>query len=401
MSDELLESGGGVDTAIDDGGSGASEGGDAFGALQQRMEEGPNPWYSPSVGHILDENGESIINKATGKPFKTMDEYNAQATEQQTAKPQNQQQQQPPKQPDKPFSKSFEDYAFGEKGFSSDRMREIAKVGSDYKYQQELALRATQSYAPLSPKPLPVDPIQKVRDDRAGWEKIAINPLRELRDALIKGGGDPSTVDQYIGPHLKAASDEIEKLYREQFENATLEQANSKLSPKMQEFEAKRIQAESDHNINSLARAYFPEGGKEQFFALINGHNGKDGKWVPGPASNILDGLVKIATKGKEFRSDADIAKAYQDTFKELTADPATAKWLFDVSYNYFKGSNFERGQEMVFTQGKEAANRQQQRMQQTIKTKPGGYTQGQPQADPLEGLPEALRSAYRYQHGR
>lgn len=343
-----------------------------FEAMQKRMEAG-DPWYSDSVDQVLTPDGEPIINPITGKPFKSMDEWNSaqQQPSKETAKPKTEE----PNQAQKPLSKSFDAYVFGEEGFSPDRIRELSKAGSGYTYNNQIAIKATPDL-PGSAAQKAIDPIEQVRKNRDDWSKVIIDPLKGIREALIKSGGvDPAAADSFIAPFLQKATDELNKVYQEQFEKAMVERSESQVKPLAKQAEAKLIESESRYNINRLSTAYYPNGGKDQFFSLINGHNDESGKFVPGPAAHLINLLTRVANRGKKFSNDAEISSAYNDTFKQIMADPDEAQVLFDIVHKYYIGSNFDKAQGEVFKKGKDAAKAESQRIQTTIKTKPSGYS--------------------------
>lgn len=152
----------------------------------------------------------------------------------------------------------------------------------------------------------------------------------------------------------------------------------------------------SNANIEKFSRMYYPTDGKDAFFSLINGsyETGKDGKetFVRGPAADVVDLMVSVASDGKTFKSAEDRAQSYQNIFKKMTADPAKTKTLMNIAHYYYIGKKAGELQKMSYEKGKNVAMQNQQRVNKTIKTRPASYSQPVTSPDD-ENMPSMMRT--------
>jgi hypothetical protein len=398
--DDAVETQDGTDAGFkpSDLGLDASSGqADTFADQQNRME-GDEPWFSPSAGRVVDKDGNVLYDPATGKEFESKEEFDAwmakQAEVAKTAKPENKD----VKKEAVPMSKSFDSYAKGEGDFTPERLAELAKAGSDYKYADELLPRVDATKAAADEKP-PVDPVEAVKANRANWEAVAVNPIKEMRQMLIDNGINQEALDRLISPIMQKQAALVENQYQTAYEKAMLEKVEGKFSPALSKLEEEKQTNLSDANIDRLSRAYFPQGGKDQFFALVNGYKDEKGQFVRGPAASILDVMVNIATGGKTFSSEQERASAYQNTFKKITADGNMSKMLFDLAYKYWLGGQVGVVNKLGFKAGQAAATADQQRIKKTIKTKPASY-QAPANAPDDKDMPDMLRGAMSFAGG-
>lgn len=350
---------------------GASEG-DSFGELQERMAGDETPWYSESEGKVVDADGDIIIDPSTGLPFHSQEEFDAKQQQQATAKPKTEEKP-AVAAPDKPLSRSFDHFAKGDGELTAERMQQLSSAGNDYKYSDELIPQiVAQITGEQSPET--IDPLERVKADKANWEAVAIQPLNEIRTALIAQGADETLVDELLGPVMQKQSALVEKQYAAEHERAMREAIEGKFKPELTKLETERQTTLSNGNIENLARKYYPEGGKDAFFSLINGHYDEKGTFTRGPAAVVVDLLTSVATEGKQFKSEAERSAAYVDNFRKLTADPAKARALFDLAHKYWLGSQIGVVKDTVFAQGRKAAQQDQQRINRTVKTRPASY---------------------------
>lgn len=352
-----------VDTGADDN----------FGAMQDRMDGDDSPWLSDSDGKVYDNDG-NILADADGNPFTSLEDYQAalgqQDTKKQTAKPEtNVEQNQTKTFPD---SQSFDRFAFGEEGVTADKIKQMAEVGSRYKYNDELVLDVDPAYKPEASTS--TDPVEALREEKKSWESIALGPIQKVKQALVDQQADPSLVDQILKPILEEQSQLINNLYQERYEKALEEKLLSKHGEKFSKIEQKELESASIGNIDRLAKMYYPEGGKDAFMALINGHNEKPGdasSFVRGPAAELIDFMVKIDNKGKKFGTEADRNAAYQSTFKNITADKDMANLLFNIAHYMWLGKKSGDVQSIGFNKGKQSAVQESSRRARTMKTRP------------------------------
>jgi hypothetical protein len=352
-----------------------------------------SPWYSSSEGAVVDKDGDVLLNAKTGQPIQSMEEYQKLVDQdkaaQATAKPKTE----TPAQ-DKPMSKSFNAHVSSGKDITPERIQEMAKAGSDYKYNDDLIPKIDTTVQQDKQAEKVVDPIESVKEQRKQWEAIAINPLKEVRDALIAQGADPALVDSaIIGPVMQKQVALVESQYQVEYEKALRSSIEGKFNPTLSKIESDKIANASNANIQALAAKYYPEGGKEAFFSLINGHYDEKGTFVRGPAAQVVDLMSIIAMDGKLFKNEADRNTAYADTFRKITADPAKARALFDVAHYFWIGKQSIAAQNILFQKGKEAAQKETQRVQRTVKTKPASY-QAPSTVENDENMPDILRAS-------
>jgi hypothetical protein len=244
----------------------------------------------------------------------------------------------------------------------------------------------------------PIDPVERVKQDRQNWEAIAVSPIVTIQSTLVQKlidqGADPSYAQEFvnsvIAPELQKQQALVEGHYQESFENALQEKVTNPFTSKLSEYEQKEQQAASMNNIDQLSKQYYADGGKDAFFALINGYNDSSGKWVRGEAAHVVDMLVSASIGDKKFKSDAERSSTYADTFRKFTADPAKARALIDTAHYYYLGKNIDKAKQLAFKQGQQAVQQQQKLVQRTVRSKPASYSANQ---DSLE-IPEILRMA-------
>jgi hypothetical protein len=385
---------GNTEAAVADGGSKQAD--DNYSALQDRMagEVEDTPWYSPSEGKVVDNDGR-VLTDANGQPYRSMSDYEkARAQQASTAKPKTPEAKQPPK----PMSRSFDAIMAGEQPFTPERLFELSKAGGEYKYADELIPKieqVQQQVAAAQQQSAPTDPVEVVNQQRAQLDARMVQPLVKVRQWLLSQGADAALVDAQIGPMLKEQQELIESHYKTEYQKALEEKLARPVKEQQSKLESERTQANAMANIERVARAYWPKEGKENFFALINGHyeTGADGKeaFVRGPSAQILDLLSAVSNDGKSFKTAEERTTAYANMFHKISADPAKARALVDIAYNYWLGRKAAELQKLSYTKGKQAAQQTQQRVQRTIKTKPASYQQ--PSTDEDEkGMPLMLK---------
>jgi hypothetical protein len=387
--DEIVETG---DQTAAESGTGSH---DNFGAMQDRMagDGKDSPWYSSSEGAVVDKDGDVLLNAKTGQPITSMDEYQKLVDQdkaaQTTAKPKTE----TPVQ-EKPMSKSFNAYVSAGKDITPEKIQEMAKAGSDYKYNDDLIPKIETATTQDKQPEKVVDPVEAVKEQRKQWEAIAVNPLKKVRDALLSQGADPALVDSaIIGPVMQEQMALVDRQYQTEYEKALRSSIEGKFNPTLSKIESDKLNNASNANIQALAAKYYPEGGKEAFFSLINGHYDEKGTFVRGPAAQVVDLMSIIAMDGKSFKNEAERNTAYADTFRKITADPAKARALFDVAHYFWIGKQSIAAQNILFQKGKEAAQKETQRVQRTVKTKPASY-QAPSTVEDDENMPDILRAS-------
>lgn len=346
---------------------------DNYSAMQDRMDGDDSPWLSDSDGKVYDNDG-NILADADGNPFRSLEDYHAAANQNkqqdQTAKPQTNE----PQNQTKPFSdsQSFDRFAFGDEGVTADKIKQMAEIGSKYKYNDELVIAVDPSYKPEAS--VSDDPIEALREERKSWESIALGPIQKTRQALLEMQADPAVVDQVLKPILEEQNQLINNLYQERYEKALEEKLLSKHGEKLSKIEQKELDGASAGNIERLSKMYYPEGGKDAFMALISGHNEKPGdpsSFVRGPAAELIDLVVRLDNKGKKFGSEADRNAAYKSTFRDVTADKDMANLLFNLAHYVWLGKKSGDVQSIGFNKGKQSAVQENSRRMKTMKTRP------------------------------
>lgn len=387
-----------IDTQ-DNSGSGAesatevinSDNGDTNAAIQDRMATDDNPWYSPSEGKVVTPEGEVVVDEK-GNHFASMDafeKWNAAKTAASTAKPKTEPGAQT-KQPE-PLSTSFDSHISGGKELTPELLQEMSKAGSDYKYADDLIPKLDPTLATQQEQQV-VDPVERVKAERKNIEAVAIQPILDIRQLLIDQQADPATVDKLLAPIIQKQRAMVDTHYQASYEKALEERMDGKYGSKLSAVDAEKLQNASDANIEAMSRKYYPKGGKDAFYALINGNYGEpgaDGKkpFVRGPAAQVIDLLASVALDGKKFKTEQERTSAYANTFRKITADPAKAKALFDIAHNYWLGKNTPNALKMVYNKGKQSAANDQQRVQKTIKTPPASFAP--PATDSDDGMPK------------
>jgi hypothetical protein len=369
--------------------------------LQERMGGDNIPWYSPSEGKVVDINGEVIVDPETNKPFKSMDEFERwKATQNVNKSPATPEQ----KSPVTPMSKSFDSYMTPDGKLTPEQLIEISKGGLDYKYADDLVPKVTplpNGQQPVQPV-APVDPVERVKAERIQLDSITIKPIQEIRDALIKQGGDINLVDQLLAPILQKQTAMVQSHYENEYQKAIEERLDSKYAPRLSQIDEKERNNASIANIEALARKYYPQGGKDALFALVNGYNetGADGKqtFVRGPSALVMDLLESIASDGKNHTTEKARNDSYAETFKKITADPAKARAFVDIAHFYWLGRKVQDAQGLSYQKGKAAAQQQDQLKQRTIKTKPASYAAPVTDEGDDKKMPSMLRMAMQAQ---
>jgi hypothetical protein len=387
---------GGTATATVDN-SGSTGENNSFSELQDRMAGDDSPWYSPSSGAVVTKDGVVLVNPKTGEPYRSEDEYFAHQKEidakKNTAKPKTL----PVKpQPQKPMSKSFDFYVRGEESeLSDEKLRELAKNGSDYQYRNDLVPKvavAKQQSQQQSNTEQKIDPVEQVEKDHQVLIGLVVNPLREIREALIAQGANPQAVDEIFGDRLQKSVDLVEGEYKKAYRKAMQDSVSGPVNERLSLADQKEQQSIAEKNVTTLSQKYYPNGGIDQFYSLINGYKDEKDQFVRGPAAQVVDLLVSIASEGKTFENEKERTKQYSDIFRKITADLPKAKALFDIAHNYYLGKQLNAAKNMLFSKGKEAALKDQQRIQKTIKTRPASYSAPQ-NVDNEAGVPQLLRT--------
>jgi hypothetical protein len=398
VADDLdTQDGGGVaveETAGAPEGAGTEgEGGDIQDRMAEPLEE--TPWYSPSTGAVVDKDGNPYINPKTDKPFTSMAEYEAAVAasgqSNSTAKPKNETQKPAPQAA--PMSKSFEHYIAENGKIDAKVLGEMAKIEAAYKYGHELVPSIKPPVPNQQPAPKPITPMQRVEATRKTLQTHLITPLNNIRDALIKQGADPNAAAAFLQPFIAQHQQMIEEEYRQGLVNALKEEADNKVAPVLTADQEAKLKSASEGNVTKLATAYFPKGGVDAFMTLLNGYNTTDAQgkqtFVRGPAAPILDLLVNVGNAGKTFASNAEVQQAYKDMFLKITANPATARVLFDLTHNYYKGKNVS----VVYETGKQKGVQQAKQVGKFIRKQPqqGGIPQGEEED---ASMPKMLKAA-------
>ncbi len=399
--DELdTQDGGGVAVEETGAGTGAE---DQSGAtdIQDRMSEEleDDAWYSESTGAVVDKDGNSYLNPKNGLPFKSMAEYEAarKALGEPTAKPKTETPAPPPQA--EPMSKPFEQYIAENGKINANTLLEMSKVEAGYQYKDELIPKINAPAPGAQQQPAkPITPTQRAEESRKTLVTHLVGPLQKIEAALIANGADSAAARQFMAPFVEAQTNMINEEYRQQLVGALKEEADSKVAPILTQDQETKLKTASEGNVSKLAQAYFPKGGTDAFMTLLNGYNTKDaaGKatFVRGPAAHIMDLLVNVAQNGKQFASQEEVHKAYKDTFLRLTANPATARILFDLTHNYYKGKNVG----IAYEQGKQKGADQQKQIKKFVRPQPQSVAAGVEDED--KDMPSMLRAALNRSHG-
>lgn len=381
----------------------ADEGSADVAGMQERMSEGDDPWYSSSEGKVVDKEGNILLDPTTNQPFKSQKEFDTfmakakadyEAKQQQTtAKPKTD-----PKTAAQPLSKSFDSMVAENGQITPEKLYELAGLGGDYSYQDELVSKIEETAGQDAGQQQEIDPVEKVEQDRAAWEKITVQPILDIRELLIANGGAPDVVDQILAPMLQQQRQLVDNQYKSAFKAAIQESLTKPVKEDQARIEQERLKSQSASNIENLSRQYYPQGGKDAFFSLVIGNQDENGKWVRGPASVVLDLVTAVANTGKKFASEQERSTAYASTFRDLTADPQKARALFDVAHKFWLGSKVKDVAKSSFEKGRAAAKAETQRVQRTVKTKPATYIPESTADD--EGMPQLLRDVRKFARG-
>jgi hypothetical protein len=369
---------------------------DNFGAMQDRMSGDDSPWLSDSDGKVYDSDG-NILADDNGNPFTSLEDYqNAlkKQTETQqdtTAKPQNTQQ-----QPGFKPGQSFDSYAFGSDGLTQERFNELSGIGRDQVYNDELIPPIDENYKPEENSS--TDPIQRIKEERSGWESIAITPIQKIRQSLIDQGGDPILVDNLLKPILSEQSSIVDKLYQQKYEEALEQKISGQWGEKFNKIDQREVDNASNANIERLSRVYFKNnGGKDAFMSLVNGHNDMvNGKstFVRGPSAELLDLANWLVNGDKKFSTEKDRNEAYANMFKKITSNEHAAKILFGLAYNNWLGKKSPDVKKIGFEKGKQAIESQNNRRLRTMKTRPASAVAPQTSNDDPAWFKAALQAA-------
>lgn len=389
MSEETMVNESGSDVATLEGHDGGSGNYD----IQDRMSDGIDDdyWYSSSEGAVVDKDGELLINEKTGQPFKSMDELKAFADSQKNAenpKTQNAQPQNKAQQAEKPMAKSFESYMFKNGQPDPETLYKQSQFSEQFKYNDEFIPRIDQQVQAQEQNQPKLTPIQEVESQRETLVNELVNPILSIRDSLVESGLSVEQANAAVSKTYHDQMAKIDQIYKEQQQNALQKMIEEKTNPVTAQAEQKELKAKSEANITNLSNQYFP-GGKDAFFALINGYNDEKGNFVKGPASAILDFIVKVSAGDKKFGNHDEISKHYVDTFTKITADPAMAKMLIDMANRYYLGGNIKH----IHDAGKKIGISETKKAYKTFKTRPSSYQHSQPSSDDEEKLPEMLRN--------
>jgi hypothetical protein len=296
-------------------------------------------------------------------------------------------------QPKKPMVRSFDSFVRDENGeLSNENLRNLAQNGSDYKYSDDLVPKIDTAKPPVQPEQK-LDPVEKVEKDHQALIDFVVKPIRDIREALIAKGADPQVIDQILGDKLKNATDIVDGEYKTAYRKAMQESVQGPVNERLSRAEQKERQSIADKNVTALAQKYYPNGGVDQFYSLINGHLDDKGQFVRGPSAQVVDLIVSVATEGKTYPSEKDRIGAYSDMFRKITSDLPKAKALFDIAHYYYLGKQLNAAQNMIFSKGKESALRDQQRVQKTIKTRPASYSPPAQSGDDEKGVPQLLKT--------
>jgi hypothetical protein len=374
-----------------------SDDGDSFQKMQDRMSDDIEPWFSESVNKVVDQDGNDILDE-NGKPFRSIDDYEKSLN---TGKPENNE------GSDSSDSSDGGDKAqpitsFTNSPVTLDVLNERVKSGQGFKYQDELLPKIETKDS--SGKPVPesanLDPVTKVKAMYNTWTGIAVNPLKDISDKMVKElvvqGADQhiasNIVSQVINPILQQQSEAVDKLYKDEYEKAVYQQLESKVNGTIGETEAAKLNALSEKNVDDLSKTYFPKHGKAALYELLNGYHAKAGdpsSFTRGQAAHVMDLLTSLH-KGDKFSSNQELGKAINDTFVMLTSDKNKANVLFDLLHYYSIGKNFAKVKDVTYKQGKEDAIKQTQRVKRTVRNRP---ISKRPPSSSMDGLPSAIRS--------
>lgn len=360
---------------------------DNFSDMQDRMSGDIEPWYSESVGKVVDQNGIELTDEK-GNTFNSMEKYLESTKETEKSEKTT---------TESTDKKEFHSFITDE--ITPEKFKALSEVGKDFKYSDELLPRIQTPVKGELPKPAEMKPTVRVKAMYKNWNSISVDPLvgisQNMINTLVKNGADHSValnlVNSVIGPVLEKQKSTIENLYREEYEKAFEKEYEDKYNTAKSTGESKALQGASDENVMNLSKKYFGDYGKDALFSIINGYK-SDKDFIRGPASHIMDLFTNIMNGDKQFSSQDDVNNAMKETFTKLTADSNKAAIFFDLIYNYYLGKNASKAQQTSYEDGKKAALADQQRIKQTIRKRPASITQQH--GDPYEGYPKAIRAA-------
>lgn len=354
---------------------------DNFSDMQDRMSGEIEPWFSDSVGRVVDGNGNPLKDDS-GNEFTSLEDYQNSITEK-------------PEKNEEPEKVSFQ------QAIEPSKFQELANVGKDFKYSDELLPKITQSDTRNNqvPPKAELEPLTQVKAMRKTWNTIAVDPIKTIAQGmvqeLVRQGADQtiseSIVNNVITPILSKQSEMVDNLYRDEYEKAIEKQFTTKHSDIENQNSIRELKASSDSNTDLLSKKYFGDGGKNSFFSIINGYTDKD-KFVRGQASHVMDYFENILNKGKVYKSQDEVNKSMANTYTELTSDPTKAGIFFDLIYHYWLGKNAQPAQKLSFQKGKEAEKNNNTRIKKTVRQRPASIQNGQP--DMFEGMPKVIKAA-------
>lgn len=334
-----------------------------FAGMQDRMEGGDEaPWLSESDGMVYDGKG-NLATDDNGKPYTSLDAYQP--------KPAKQEQ----KQAAAPAIKTADDLIFGAGERTPEAWDAIAETGK-FQYSGELLPPVTMPAPGQQAQQPAKDPIVALREERDEWIAVAVSPIDKIKDILVQNGADPEYLDSLLRPIRMNQQKIVDARYQGGLEQTMLDKAKELVNPDLEKLRKSDISNCSAANVESLSRQYYPQSGKQGFFALLNGYNDDTGKFIPGPASGIMDLFVKLSNPDKKFASQQELKDTYSNTFLNMTSDPVMSKVMFDLVHNYWLGKNFKNGRAAVFNKGKQAGTASTERAMRTFKTRPASLSQ-------------------------
>ena len=367
---------------------------DNYSEMQERMGGDVEPWYSSSVGQVVDVDGNPLTDE-DGNTFSSLEEYKKSQT---TAKQETTQETQ-----QTPVKKTFADFINQE--ITPERIKQLSEVGKSFQYNNEF-LPKIKDVVPKAGMPKPdnveLDPITKVKSMNKTWHSIAVEPVKkamsDMYSVLVSEGAATDVANRIVNhvfdPIVSKQRDIIDGLYREEYEKALEQNLYSKFGDKLSNREQEKLELDSERNIDELSKQYFSDEGKDFFYGMINGYlkdpNDKN-SFQRGPAAHLFDWISHLVNGGKEYASEKERNETMNNTLKKITADKTQANLLFDTMYYYWIGKNAAKAQEVSFNSGKDAAKKELHKQQKTVRQRPKAAP---PQNNDMDGYPEVLRSA-------
>ena len=362
----------------------------AVAELQERMGDDTDdaPWYSASEGKVVTASGE-VVKDDSGNAYDSIEAYQAaQKATDTPAKPKTEEAQ----QTKEPMSQSFDRMINGEGEMTTDKLFEMSKSSEDYKYGDELVLKIDPSTNVQGGEE--VDPVEAVKAEREILVGHMLNPINEIAEILVAQGADGPQVAQLLAPVLKKQNDAIAAHHEGALQKAMEAKIGGPVEAKLSAAERKQQGVDSKSNIERLAKMYYPEGGTDAFFALINGHyetNDKGQKeFVRGPAAEVLDLLSFAANNGQAHKTGEKRNSFVKNTFERMTANPDVARSFMNIAHFFWLGRQAKGLQQASFDKGQESAQQQANRVKQTVKTSPSTFN---PPSSDDEGMPAMLKT--------